>query len=310
MGHVTVLGSLNQDCLIRVKEFPKIGQTIAAEALSYRLGGKGGNQALAARRQGATVSMLGSVGEDTGGAEYLRFLANEGVETEGVVTRPGTRTGMATILVNARADNMIVAHPGANAAHLPEDVEAQRVHVARATVLLAQLELPLETVLAGLELAPLMGCATCFNPSPWREDFPWGRVGLDFVIVNEGEARQLLGRNVLHLGESTWLMPKLEDYRIRTLIVTRGADSTLVFCRKDGLMEIPTAQVEPVDTVGAGDCFAGVFAARYSEARALQPSLRAASLAATLSTLREGAQEAIPDRELVEEALSQVGHAR
>ena len=308
MGHVTVLGSLNYDCISTVQDFPRPGQTVVARDLTFRLGGKGGNQAVAAARQGATVSMLACVGDDSAGGEYLEALKLHGVETVGILTRSGQTTGMAMITVNDRAENMIVVSLGANATFTPDDLDERTTFVARATMLLVQLELPLETVMAGLRLAPMMGTSTCFNPSPWRADFPWGEVELDYVIVNQGEARELLERVVLHLGDGSWLMPKLHEKRIQTLIVTRGADSTLVFSQREGLMEIPTMQVSPVDTVGAGDCFAGAFAAHWVESRDLRKSLRAASVAGSLATLKVGAQESVPNRDKVEAALGQLGH--
>jgi len=131
---------------------------------------------------------------------------------------------------------------------------------------------------------------------------------LDFVIVNEAEVRDLLGRVVLHLGDGAWLMPKLDQLAIQTLIVTRGADSTLVFSRRHGLMEIPTLQVSIVDATGAGDAFAGAFVAHWAESRDLTMALRAASVAGTLATLKPGAMEAMPTREKVDAMTSQLGH--
>jgi ribokinase len=308
MGHVTVLGSLNYDCICRVGEFPRPGQTVMAEALEFQLGGKGGNQAVAAARQGATVSLLGALGTDSAGEEYLHALKLHGIEREGILRREKVPTGMAMIHVNRRGENQIVVALEANATFMPEDLEQFRPQVARAAILLTQLEMPLETVLAALRLAPMMGTTTCLNPSPWRNDFPWGAVELDFVIVNEGEARNLLDRVVLHVGDAGWVLLRLETLGVQTLIVTRGADSTLVFSRRDGVQELPTLQLEPVDTTGAGDCFAGAFAAHWAQSRDLRPALRAASVAASLSTLRLGAQEAIPDRAKVEAALAEADH--
>lgn len=308
MGHVTVIGSLNYDCITHVADFPRSGQTAAARALEFRLGGRGGLQAVAAVRQGASVSLLGAVGDDSAGAEYLSALKLHSVETEGVIQRAGEPTGMAFITVNDRGETQTVLAAGANARFTPEDIEPLRPFVARASILLSQLELPLDTVVEALKLAPMMGTATCLNPSPWNEHFPWGAMELDFVIVNAAEVRDLLGRVVLHLGDGTWLMPRLEQLAIQTLIVTRGADSTLVFSRRHGLMEIPTLQVSLVDTTGAGDAFAGAFAAHWAESRDLTKALRAASVAGTLSTLKSGAMEAMPTREKVDAMASQLGH--
>jgi len=308
MSHVTVIGSLNYDCIARVTDFPRSGQSVDARALEFRLGGRGGIQAVAAARQGASVSLLGAVGDDSAGGEYLEALKLHSVETEGILQRTNEATGMAFVTINDRGEVQTVLAAGANASFTADDIEPMRPFIARASVLLAQLELPLDAVVEVLKLAPMMGTAVCLNPSPWRSDFPWGAVELDFVIVNEVEVRELLERVVLHLGDGSWLMSRLEQLAIQTLILTRGADSTLVFSRRHGLMEIPTLQVTPVDVTGAGEAFAGAFAAHWAESRDLTRALRAASVAGTLATLKAGAMEAMPAREKVDVMAAQLGH--
>lgn len=304
MGNVIVLGSLNRDCIARVEILPPPGHTVVAKQLLYRFGGKGGNQAVAAAKQGAEVSMIGCVGDDTAGHAYLQMLGELGVNTAGVVVRPDVPTGMAMIAVDDCAENSIVVCLAANSELATEAVIAQQPAIARATIMLAQFEVPVTTVFAGLELARQMGTATCLNPSPWREGFPWGRIEIDFVIVNEHEAGQLCGRPVRSLGEIGWIRDRMRELGILTLIVTRGAESTLAFSNVGSSIEVPSIAVETVDTVGAGDCFAGVFAARWSEDRMLEMALRAACVAGSLATLKTGAQEATPGRNEVDEALA------
>lgn len=303
MGNVVVLGSLNFDTVAVVDEFAKPGTTIIARSLSFRTGGKGGNQAIAAAKQGANVMMIGSVGDDSAGDAYLQLLKHRGIRTDGVLVRKGTPTGTAMICVNKAAENTIVVGLGANELLTEIEVRDQQQWIAMSSVMLAQFEVPLDAVAAGLKLAKPMGTATCLNPSPWREGFPWGSVELDFVIVNEHEAAQLLGKPVRSLGDIGWIRQKTSEMAINTLIVTRGADSTLAFSNRGPSLEVPTMPATPVDTTGAGDCFAGVFVARWAEFRALELPLRAASVAGTLATLKPGAQDAIPDRDAVDEAL-------
>lgn len=303
MGNVVVLGSLNFDTIAMVDEFPKPGTTIVAKDLIFRLGGKGGNQAIAAARQEAQVMMIGALGDDSAGEAYLAVLKRRGVRTDGVYIRKGVPTGTAMICVNKNAENTIVVGLAANATLTAEEVEQQQPWISMGTIMLAQFEVPMEAVVAGLKLAKPMGTTTCLNPSPWREGFPWGEVELDFVIVNEHEAEQMLGRPVLSLGDIGWIREKTAAMGITTVIVTRGADSTLAFSNRGPSLEVPTLHVEPVDSVGAGDCFTGVFAARWAETRMLELSLRAASVAGSLATLKAGAQEAIPSREATDDAL-------
>ncbi len=305
MGNVVVLGSLNYDCIARVDEFPRPGQTLAADTLDFKLGGKGANQAVAAARQGASVSMIGCVGDDGAGHSYIDYLRRRKIQTSGIVVRQEEATGTAMILVRRRdGENTIVVGAGANGTLTAAEVEREQPMIAMGRILLAQFEVPTECIIAAMKLARLMGTATCVNPSPWRSDFPWGEFECDFVIVNEDEAALLLDRRPFRASDESWALPQLREKKIDTLIVTRGAHSTLVLSSVYASVEVPTLQVQPVDTVGAGDCFAGTFAARWADNREFVKSLRAANVAAALSTLERGAQESIPPREVVDETLA------
>ncbi len=305
MGNVVVLGSLNYDCLAVVDEFPKPGQSLAARSLDFNLGGKGANQAVAAARQGANVAMIGCVGDDSAGVAYIDYLRRRKVQTTGIVVREEAHTGTAMICVRKRdGENTIVVGGGANKTLTPAEVTAQQPLIAMGRIMLAQFEVPTDCIVAGLNLAKPMGTATCLNPSPWRDDFPWAAVELDFVIVNEDESAALLGRRAHGLADEDWVLAKLGELRIDTLIITRGESSTLAFSRSMRSLEVPTMKVVSVDTVGAGDCFAGTFAARWAENREFEKSLRAANVAGALATTERGAQEAIPPKEVVDEALA------
>ena len=304
MGQVVVLGSLNRDCIAQVEALPPPGHTVVAKQLLYRFGGKGGNQAVAAAKQDAEVFMIGCVGDDSAGQAYVQMLNEHGINTDGVVKRAGTPTGMAMISVDAQAENTIVVCLAANDTLTADEVVAQQPAIARGTIMLAQFEVPIGAVVEGLKLARHMGTTTCLNPSPWRDHFPWGEVEIDFVVVNEHEAAQLCGQPVLSLGEIGWVRDRIRELGIHTLIVTRGSDSTLAFSKVGPSFEVPSILVQPVDTVGSGDCFAGVFAARWSEGRMLEMSLRAACVAGSLATKKMGAQEGTPDRNDVDEALA------
>ena len=305
MGNVVVLGSLNYDCFAVVDEFPKPGQSLAARTLDFNLGGKGANQAVAAARQGANVAMIGCVGDDSSGVAYIDYLRRRNVLTTGIVVREEAHTGTAMICVRKRdGENTIVVGGGANDTLTPAEVEAQQPLIAMGRIMLAQFEVPTECVVAGLKMAKPMGTAACLNPSPWRDDFPWGTLDLDFVIVNEDESASLLGDRPRRLGDEDWVLAKMREMRIDTLIITRGEASTLAFSNVLQSIEVPAMQVQPVDTVGAGDCFAGTFAARWAENREFEKSIRAANVAGALATMERGAQEAIPPKEVVDEALA------
>jgi ribokinase len=307
MGNVVVVGSLNYDCIASVEEFPKPGQTVAASSLEFKLGGKGANQAVAASKQGANVALIGCVGDDSAGGAYLEYLGRRSILSSGISVRADTDTGTAMICVRKRdGENVIVAGAGANGTLTPAEVETQQPLIAMGRILLAQFESPLDSVAAALKIARPMGTAACLNPSPWKDGFPWGEIELDFVIVNEDEAAQLLGRRVYRLADESWIVPLLRERRIAHLIITRGGFSTLAYRTEAESIEVPTLQIQPVDTVGAGDCFAGTFAARWAENREFRKSLLAANVAAALSTLAPGAQDAIPSKETVDEEIAKL----
>lgn len=286
---ICVLGSLNVDYFTKVKKLPAPGQTVAASALEIRFGGKGANQAIAAHRQGALVSMIGRVGRDEMGEAYLKRLDREGVVTDGI-ERVRVATGSAFISVDAEGENTIVVAPGANGSIKPASIDEQRERIEVAHALLVQFETPIDAVLRAIEIANRAGALVFVNPSPFRADFPWSDTEIDYLIVNDGEASRIDDA----LGPHQQLLA-------RNLIITRGARSTLAYS-EDGDLEIPSIEVSPIDTVGAGDAFAGTLAARVAHGESLADAIRHANIAGALTTQKLGAQEAIPTKDEVERA--------
>lgn len=304
---VTVVGSLNVDLIVDVQRLPRAGETVAASQLTRRFGGKGANQALAAARQGARVTMVGCVGDDAEGRTYMDQLRREGITISTMKTARGTSTGTAFIAVDADAENQIIVYPGANGQLSGGAVRSQRARIAVATALLVQLEVPLDAVLAAIEIANESNVPVVFNPSPANPDFPWGTPSIDFLIVNQSEAEALFDLPVETLAtETTSWLEALHQKKVRTLIVTRGARTTLTL-HQDDFAEVPTLAVEAVDTVGAGDTFAGVFAAQHQTGKSFLEVVRWANASGALATLKAGAQEGIPMAGDVTQALAAVG---
>jgi ribokinase len=300
---VVVVGSLNVDLIARVERLPCPGETVRGRQLLRRFGGKGANQAVAAARHGARVMLVGCVGRDADGAAYRRYLAtHESIDVRGIANISGQPTGTALINVDERGENQIVVVAGANAKLSAARVSAQAGVIRRAQALLAQLEVPLPAVLEAMRLANLASVPVVFNPSPYRPDFPWGRVAINTVVVNEPEAEKIFGCSAAELFQSPgkW-RARLLARRVSHLIVTRGAHPTLCLTAED-CFQVPGLRVKPVDTVGAGDAFAGVFAARLAEGCALADAVAFANCAGALATLKPGAQEAIPSRTAVQHA--------
>lgn len=198
---------------------------------------------------------------------------------------------------------------GANLLFTPKNVRQHRAAITSAPALLLQLEIPLDAALAAMALAEKAGTPIVFNPSPWRKDFPWGAHRLDYVIVNELEAEDLLGFQPKRAGgaEARKVSQNLARLNIGALIVTRGARPTLCFSEAfTGAM--PTLKISPIDTVDAGDAFAGTFTAAIALRRPMVEAIRRANCAGALSTLKLGAQEALPTRAQIARAVKQLGN--
>lgn len=279
---IVVVGSLNVDHTLRVPRIPAPGETLTSSSMLTCLGGKGANQAVAAARAGGCVAMIGCVGVDDFGTRYIEALKAEGIDTEGV-SRSTLPTGSAFIAVDDAGENSIIVNPGANHAITPDDIEKHAELVRGADALLLQLECPLPVVRRAAEIARAAGVRIILNPSPLSEAFLADPFAVDVLIVNEGEAEKITPNRCL------------KEAQCRQLIITRGADSTLCIT-ESGTAEFAPPQVTPVDTVGAGDTFAGAFA--------VAGDIPFANAAGALATLKAGAQPSIPTRS---EILSFVG---
>lgn len=290
---IVVVGSLNVDHTLRVPRIPGPGETLSASGAFACFGGKGANQAVAAARAGGDVALIGSVGKDDFGARYIEYLQAENIDTSAIV-KSDTPTGSAFIAVDDRGENMIIVNPGANHELMPKHIEQHAAVIQNAKALLLQLECPLPTVKRAAELAHTDGVRVVINPSPWAEDFLAAAVPVDVFIVNEHEIGLLTG---LSLTEAT-NDPAVTCAKAKCdlLIVTRGADTTIALQADGTITEIAPPKVTPVDTVGAGDTFAGALAVALSEGQSLEEALTFGNVAGALATLKPGAQPAIPTR--------------
>lgn len=271
---IVVVGSLNVDHTLRVPHIPAPGETLTSSSMLTCFGGKGANQAVAAARAGGRVAMIGCVGVDDFGTLYIEALKAEGIDTSGI-SRSETPTGSAFIAVDDAGENSIIVNPGANHAITRADIEKQAERIRGADALLLQLECPLPVVRRAAEIAREAGVKVILNPSPLTEAFLADRFAVDVLIVNEGEAAKITPDR------------DLKQARCRQLLITRGAESTLRLTEA-GLSEFAPPKVTPVDTVGAGDTFAGAFA--------VSNDITFANAAGALATLKAGAQPSIPTR--------------
>jgi ribokinase len=312
---VCVVGSLNMDLVVRAPRFPAAGETILGGEFATFPGGKGANQAVAAARMGAKVSMVGRVGDDAYGVELRRVLEAEGVDTSGVLTTPGTPTGVAVITVAEGGGNTIVVAPGANGKVTPADVDAAREKIEGAEVLLMQLEVPLETVYGAAALARGACRTVMLNAAPAVALPDRLHALIDVLVMNETEMR------ILEAGmaaSAPWASMRatarsigtdqpagdLDRLRSRpiaeSMIITFGERGS-VWMSRHATEYIDAVRVIPVDTVGAGDAFCGALAATWPASASSDErhelclrSLRIASAAGSLATTKAGAIPSLP----------------
>jgi ribokinase len=290
---IVVFGSINVDVLVPVPHLPTRGETVLGGDYRVAPGGKGANQALAARRAGAEVFMAGAVGDDSFAAIGLDLLRRDGVDLSLVATveRP---TGCAAITVDPHGENQIAVASGANllarAAQVPDRLLGPQ------TVLVLQREVAIEENAALVGRARARGTRIVLNLAPSGRIAPARLEDIDVLIANEGEAATL-GRDAAEVAR-----------RLRqALVVTRGAEGAMAFLSGGTTIKVPALVVEPVDTTGAGDTFAGVLAAGLDADLAPEQALRRASAAAGLSCLALGAQEAMPGRAAIDVATARLG---
>lgn len=301
---IVVVGSLNLDLVAAVERLPRPGETIAAAGLVSCRGGKGANQAIAAARQGADVSLIGCVGDDEAGREYRDFLRGEGVGLGGLRTLPREGTGTALIAVDASGENQIVLAAGANARLSAAMIRGCARSIRDAQAVLLQFESPLAAVHEAIRLAARADVRVVLNPSPGRSDFPWGELPLSTIVVNEREAAALFGIRADRLSQSMGrIQRRLASLAAGEVVITRGGESTLCV-RGDCFFEVPVLSVRPVDTVGAGDAFAGALAVRLAEGESLGNAVRFANCAGALATLARGAQTSSPTRRATQYAAA------
>lgn len=284
MSRVLVVGSINMDLVVETGTFPRLGETLFGQGFATHAGGKGANQAVAAARLGAEVTMLGRVGDDAFGRELKAGLAAEGIATRWVTETPGVATGVAAITV-CNADNAIIVVPGANAALSPSDLNAAEAAFAEADVVLAQLEVPLPTVEHAAMLAARHGKPFVLNPAPATQLPPALLAQCTLITPNEYELAAALGEPAARWQD---LLARLPG----RVAMTKGSEGAY-FSDAGGVLRHQLGfPVKPVDTTGAGDTFNGALVAFWS--LGLAEAVRRGCAAGALSVTRPGAQGGMP----------------
>ncbi|MGH2487050.1 MAG: ribokinase [Ktedonobacterales bacterium] len=317
MRNVIVLGSLMMDLMARAPRLPMPGESLLGDEFGAYIGGKGCNQAVAARRMGADVALIGRVGDDDFGRAFLAALASEGVDHTHVSRDKRAGTGVSCVHIGAQSgQNAIIATPRANFTLTSAMVEDALQTLLtggsapdRRPVFLTQCEIATDTVASGLRLAHAAGCYTIFNVAPIpRHPLPRSVFALvDLLVVNETEAAALTNAPVASLAEAQHAATLLLALGPRAALITLGARGSLWhgdFAGERHTIETPTHPVTPVDATGAGDAFCGALACAFAEALPLRDALHMASAAGALAVTRMGAVPALPTRAAVD-ALTQ-----
>jgi len=300
MPNIHVVGALNADLVVRTPRFPQPGETISGEDLQVIPGGKGANQAVAAARLGANVSMLGRVGKDNFGDFLLDNLQSNHVDTT-LIQRDDASTGTATIIVDSNGQNSIVLSAGANGKVSLLDVE----HASFSTfdLLLLQLEIPTPTVLSATQLAKQHGVRVILNPAP-AKPLPDELISLaDFIIPNETELSLLTSMEVKDIPSAEKAARVLLAKGSQNVIVTLGSKGALIV-NKETSTHVDTYHVDVVDTTAAGDAFIGGFANALLENKSLEESVRFGCACGALATTKFGAQPSLPMKEEVERLIT------
>jgi ribokinase len=296
---VLIVGSANVDYAVALPRLPEPGETVSDGTLLVNHGGKGANQAVAARRLGAEVRVIACVGDDAAGRDVRAALAGEGIGIEGVVTTRAAATGTALISVDAKGRNQISVAPGANRTLSVAQVQARADDIAWAQVVVCQLETPLPTVRWVLEEARRRGVITLVNPAPVPASPLDFYALVDYLTPNAGEAARLSGAAA---DDAALAGERLAGRGVKTVVVTLGEGGTLAW--HDGrATRVRGFAVDVVDTTAAGDAFNGALAVAIAEAQPLEQALRFANAAGALACTRRGAQPSLPLRPPVDHLL-------
>jgi ribokinase len=288
---ITVLGSINMDLVTVSKVMPHQGETILGQSFSTFPGGKGANQAVAAARLGSEVVMLGKVGADLFGTTMIDLLQQEDINGNYIEISTENETGTATIIVSNH-DNRIIVVPGANNELTPEWVMAHEEQIKNSDLLLLQLEIPLESVVKATEIANKYGVPVILNPAPIQKLPIKLLEGVTYLTPNEHEFKQLLNQAT-----------KDEMELIKTKsIVTKGEKGVELQLNNQQII-IEAKQVEVIDTTGAGDTFNGALAVALTRKQPLTDAVYFATVAASISITKMGAQSGMPSLSEIEELL-------
>ena len=302
-GKILVLGSSNIDLILKVPRFHNPGETIMAEEQVTVFGGKGANQAIAAKRLGGKVSFITKLGDDHYGQTYRWYLIKNGLDPKWILKDKELPTGVALIELTPNGENRIIVSPGANRAISENELSKLGPSWKGIRIFVTQLETPLPAVEIGLNMAKDQGLLTLLNPSPPVQLSPNILSLVDFLVPNEWEAQYLTGIKMKGKEDIRKMGERLLDMGTKNVVITLGPQG-LFFNNESEEIWMDAFKVKAVDTTAAGDAFIGALACGLSEKRPIREVLRFANGAGALATTKLGAQPSLPSRKEVETFLS------
>ena len=301
VNEAVIIGSSNMDLNIYLKRFPSPGETVTGGTFKQFLGGKGANQAVASARSGADTVFIGKIGMDAFGEKMISQLTHEGINMSHIIRDSEEASGVAFILIDDNGENMISVAPGANFKLSVEEISMNEDIIKNASILVIQMEIPMETIKKAFKIASEGNIIKILNPAPLKPIPLEVLENIDIIIPNEGELfrlHSLLGfENLTGNGKEEIIQASrnISSLGINHVITTLGKNGCLIYIKsKDEVVEIPSPIVRTVDTVGAGDCFIGVLAGKLSKKEPIINAVKYATVAASIAVTRKGAQDSMP----------------
>lgn len=302
-GSVCILGSYAEALTMTVKRIPVAGETLIGRDYRQEYGGKGSDMAVQASRLGADVSYLGVVGDDAFGQRFRDLMEREHVDTKGLRVTSERPTGVGMILKDEQARNVIAVDMGANELFRPEDIDRGFSQINEADVVLAQLEIPLETALYGLKRAKDMGKTTVLNPAPALDLRGQNLSDVDFITPNETESRLCVGLAPDADIDNASVASRLQEQGVKNVIITLGERGSVCFRENLPALNLPAFSIDEVDSNGAGDSFNAAFCVGLSETGNVEYAMTLAAATSSLSCTKWETVPSYHDRRAVDEFL-------
>jgi ribokinase len=289
---ITVIGSLNMDLIVNTPRIPILGETILGNGFMTAPGGKGANQAVAAARLGAQVCMIGCVGNDSFGKDLIENLRVNNVSTEYIKVIDGVSTGVAIIVVKG-GDNFIIVDPGANSRLTCEMIDSLEEVIKKSSMVVIQLEIPIETVYRAIKIAKKHGVKVLLNPAPAHKLSDDILSMVDIFTPNESESEIITGLPIKSVMDAKKAVMLLKEKGVANVIVTMGSKGA-VYSSGNQIIHKPVDKVMAVDTTAAGDSFTGAIATAIMKRNCIDEAVNFANIVGTLTVMKRGAQPSLP----------------